>query len=147
MPYNLYLEEESGDDIDIRIQNPDNFCHWCASRVLTLDREYAKEILNSIGAMQPVTDKDWAQIALSYHCLSLMDIYWTREAEEQQIFSGLNLYENHLESTFVDVSPRGRQMTIENAHLIADDLGIRGIIQKHGSGRNMFFRRLKLLQY
>lgn len=43
-----------------------------------------------------------------------MDIYWTREAGEQQTFSGLNLFENHLESTFVDVSLRGRQMTIEN---------------------------------
>ena len=28
---------------------------------------YAKEILNSIGASQSVTDRDRAQIALSYH--------------------------------------------------------------------------------
>lgn len=73
MPYSLYLEPDA-DDIDTRIQNLDNFYHWCASRVLTLDREYAKEILNSIGAMQASTDKDRAKIALSYHCLSLTDI-------------------------------------------------------------------------
>lgn len=74
LPYNLYLEEVSAEDVDGRIQNLDNFYHWCASRVLTLDREYAKEILNSIEASQAATDRDRAQIALSYHCLSLMDM-------------------------------------------------------------------------
>lgn len=130
MPYNLYLEQVSENDIDGRIQNLDNFYHWCASRVLTLDREYAKEILNSIGATQASTDKDRAMIALSYHCLSLMDIFWTKEKEEQQSFSELNLYENHLETAFVDVSLRGRQMTIQNSHLIADDLGTQGCYPK-----------------
>lgn len=58
LPYNLYLEQAAEEDIDGRIQNLDNFYHWCASRVLTLDREYAKEILNSIGATQAATDRE-----------------------------------------------------------------------------------------
>ena len=37
------------------------------------DRTYAKEILNSIGASQSVTDRERVQIALFYHCLSLLD--------------------------------------------------------------------------
>ncbi len=41
MPYSLYLEQAPEDDMDARIQNLDNFYHWCASRILTLDREYA----------------------------------------------------------------------------------------------------------
>ena len=130
LPYNLYLEQVAEEDIDGRIQNLDNFYHWCASRILTLDREFAKEILNSIGATQSATDKERAQIALSYHCLSLMDIFWTKEKNEQQNFSELNLFENHLESAFVDVSLRGRQMTIQNRHLIADDLGTQGCYPK-----------------
>ncbi len=130
LPYNLYLEQILEEDIDGRIQNLDNFYHWCASRILTLDREYAKEILNSIGATQSATDKERAQIALSYHCLSLMDIFWTKEKSEQHLFSELNLFENHLESAFVDVSLRGRQMTIQNRHLIADDLGTQGCYPK-----------------
>ena len=44
MPYNLYLEEE--EDIDTLVNNITNFYYWCATRVLTLDRKYAKEILN-----------------------------------------------------------------------------------------------------
>ena len=46
--------------------------------MLTLDRTYAKEILNSIGASQSVTDRERAQIALSYHCLSLLDVFWVK---------------------------------------------------------------------
>ena len=44
LPYNLYLEDD--DDISVRINNLSNFYYWCASRVLTLDRVYAKEVLN-----------------------------------------------------------------------------------------------------
>ena len=143
MPYNLYLEQVTEDDIDGRIQNLDNFYHWCASRVLTLDRQYAKEILNSIGATQSTTDKDRAGIALSYHCLSLMDIFWTREKGERQSFSEINLFENHLESAFVDVSLKGKQMTIQNRHLIADDLGTQGCYPKAWIRNQDGFRLMK----
>lgn len=67
MPYDLYLEETESNDIDAMMNNLNNFYHWCASRVLSLDRKYAKEILNSIGAVQAVTDKDRADISLSRH--------------------------------------------------------------------------------
>ena len=40
--HNLYLEEE--EDIDSLVNNITNFNYWCATRVLTLDRKYAKEI-------------------------------------------------------------------------------------------------------
>lgn len=130
MPYNLYLEEVSGDDIELRMQNLDNFYYWCASRVLTLDRKYAKAILNSIGATQAVTDRDRAQIALSYHCLSLTDVYWVAEDSEDLDYYDFNLFDNPLVNAFVDVSLRGRQITVENSHLIADDLGTQGFYPK-----------------
>lgn len=50
MPCNLYLEET--DELDRRVDNVTNFYYWCATRVLTLDRKYAKEILNSMGMGQ-----------------------------------------------------------------------------------------------
>lgn len=143
MPYNLYLEQTDPEDIDIRLQNLDNFYHWCASRTLTLNREYAKEILNSIGASQSTTDKDRAQIALSYHCLSLMDIYWVKEGREDADFADINLFENHLSSAFVDVSLRGKQMTIDNSHLIAGDLSTQGCFPKAWIRRKDSFYLLK----
>ena len=90
MPYDLVLEES--DDFDDRINNVTNFYYWCASRMLTLDRTYAKEILNSIGAPQSVTDRERAQIALSYHCLSLLDVFWVKEEKETVRFEDINLY-------------------------------------------------------
>lgn len=81
MPYDLYLENER--DFDTLINNTNNFYHWCASRVLSLDRKYAKEILNSIGMAQAMTDRDRAKISLSYHCVSLTDIYWVKKSNEE----------------------------------------------------------------
>lgn len=141
MPFNLYLEKE--DDIDTRVQNLENFYYWCASRLLTLDRIYAKEILNSIGASQANTDREKAMTALSYHCLSLRDIYWTAEEGENVNFFQMNLYENHLSDAFVDVALRGKQMTIQNRHLIADDLGTHGCYPKAWVRRNEGFYLLK----
>lgn len=121
MPYSLYLEETSTEtDIDTLVNNVTNFYFWCASRILTLDRKYAKEILNSIGATQAATDKERAQIALSYHCLSLTDIFWVRSLDENISYKEINLYENHMDNAFVDVSLRGRQMTVQNDSLVPD---------------------------
>ena len=123
MPYDLYFEEE--EDIDILINNLNNFYHWCASRVLTLDRKYAKEILNSIGVAQAVTDKERANISLSYHCVSLTDVYWIRQKDENIIFENINLYDNTLNEAVVELSLKGRQMTVTNKEL-AQDLATKG---------------------
>lgn len=93
MPYDIYLEES--DDFDTRVNNLANFNHWCASRVLPLDRTYAKEIMNSLGVSQAVTDQDRAQISLSYHCVSLSDVYWVRAAGEDVTFDRLFLFVQH----------------------------------------------------
>ena len=107
MPYDLVLVES--DDFDERINNVTNFYYWCASRMLTLDRTYAKEILNSIGASQSVTDRERAQIALSYHCLSLLDVFWVKEENEKIRFEDINLFAHSLSNALVDIALRGHQ--------------------------------------
>ena len=128
MPYDLVLEEST--DFDDRINNVTNFYYWCASRMLTLDRTYAKEILNSIGASQSVTDRERAQIALSYHCLSLTDVYWVKAETESVRFADINLYTHSLSNALVDIALRGHQMTVTNAHLLANDLSTSGCYPK-----------------
>lgn len=128
MPYDLVLEES--DDFDDRLNNVANFYYWCASRMLTLDRTYAKEILNSIGASQNATDRERAQIALSYHCLSLTDVYWVKQQEETVCFAEINLYSHSLDNALVDIALRGHQMTVTNAHLLANDLSTSGCYPK-----------------
>lgn len=128
MPYSLFLDD-SNEDIDTLVNNITNFYFWCASRILTLDRKYAKVILNSIGASQAITDKDRAQIALTYRCVSLTDIFWVKQKNDEADFSHINLFENHLENAFVDVALRGKQMTIVN-HCLERDLSTNGLFPK-----------------
>lgn len=142
MPYDLYLEEEAENDIDVLINNLMNFYHWCASRVLSLDRKYAKEILNSIGMAQAVTDKERANISLSYHCVSLTDVYWVRKRGEKITFSEINLYDNPLNEAIVELSLKGHQMTVTNREL-APDLSTKGCFPKAWIRGEKGFRLLK----
>ena len=133
MPYNLYLE--NSDDFDTRVNNLNNFYYWCSSRVLTLDRKYAKEILSAIGATQAVTDRERAMICVSYHGLTLTDVYWIQAAKEKLAFDEISLYNHSLSAAFADVSLRGKGITMQNSELlkaqdVAGDVGTVGIAPK-----------------
>ena len=140
MPNDLYLEEEG--DVDSLVNNVTNFFYWCAGRVLTLDRMYAKEILNSLGMRQAVTDRDRAGIALTYRCASLTDVFWVRDLGEDVRFGDVNLYENHLDNTFMDISLRGRQYTVTN-QCLSRDLATNGCFPKAWQRVDGGFRLLK----
>ena len=137
MPYDLVLKESN--DFDTRINNVISFHSWCASRLIPRDRTYAKEILNSIDASQNVTDRERAQIALSYHCLSLLDVFWVKEENETVRFEDINLYTHSLSNALVDIALRGHQMAVTNAHLwqmicpLADAVLKRGCAKRKAS--------------
>lgn len=146
MPYNLFLEE--GYDFDILFNNAREFEHWCANRVLTLDRIYAKEILNSIGATQNPTDRDRARISLSCHCVSLTDVHWVREEGEDITFAKLNLFDNSLSESVVDLTLKGKPLTVTNHELVtsrdlAPDLSTRGMFPKAWIRQDNTFYLLK----
>jgi len=110
--------------------------------MLTLDRAHAKAILNSAGLKQAVTDRDRAHVALAYRCLSLTDVHWVRIKGEKVGFSDINLYENHLDGTFIDIALRGRQYTVQNKYL-ARDLATNGLYPKAWQRHEGGFRLLK----
>ena len=148
MPYNLYLERAEAGDLDARMNNLNNFYYWCATRLLTLDRKYAKEILNSLGMKQAVTDRERAGIAISYHALCLTDVYWVRELREKATYTEINLYDHSLSDAFVDVSLRGRPLTAQNAEMLdrsdaAGDLATAGVAPKAWVRRDSGFWLLK----
>ena len=66
-----------------------------------------------------------------------------KEKGRKKDFSKINLFENHLISAFSDVSLKGRQMTIDNAHLIADNLGTKGCFPKAWVRKDNIFYLLK----
>ncbi len=148
MPRNLWLEKADGHDLNARLNNLNSFYYWCAARLLTLDRKYAKEILNSLGLKQAVTDQERAGIVLSYHALCLTDVFWVRELRESVRFAEINLYDHSLSDALVDVALRGRALTAQNAVLTgpadcASDLSTAGIAPKAWIRRNGGFLLLK----
>ena len=146
MPYDLYLEE--WDDYDTTRNNATEFQHWCASRMLSLDRTHAKAILNAIGALQNPTDADRANISLSCHCVSLTDVYWVRERGDCVTFEQINIYENSLNEAVVELSLKGKALTVTNQELVtprdlAHDLSTRGLFPKAWIRRSNSFVLLK----
>lgn len=140
MPYDIYLEESN--EFDVRVNNLANFYHWCASRFLSLDRTYAKEIMNSLGVSQAITDQDRAQISLSYHCVSLNDVYWVRTESETVTFAELNLYDNPLNEALIPLPLKGKHLTVTNQEL-APDLSTKGCFPKAWIRTGTEFRLLK----
>lgn len=140
MPYDMYLEESN--DFDDLGNNRANFYYWCASRVLSLDRTYAKQIMNSLGVSQAVTDQDRAQISLSYHCVSLNDVYWVRAAGEAVTFAELNLYDNPLNEAIIPLPLKGKHLTVTNKEL-APDLSTKGCFPKAWIRSGTEFKLLK----
>ena len=63
---------------------------------------------------QAVTDRDRAMISLSYHCVSLTDVYWVKTDEESICFSDINLYDHTLNDAVVELTLKGRQLIVTN---------------------------------
>ena len=146
MPYNLSFQKEP--DTESRVQNLMYFYAWCSSRLLTLDRKYAKEIMNNIGAMQATTDRERAMIAISYRALSLMDVFWVRTKDDKKAFSEISLFNHSLSDAFVDVSLRGKNLTLANVELLGEqdpaaDVGTPGVAPKAWIRRDGTFYLLK----
>lgn len=140
MPYGLRLID--AEEFDAYIENLDLFHHWCASRILTLDRQNAKAMLNSVGMTQAATDRDQARNALKYRCLSMKDVFWIREKGERISFADVNLYQNYLGTSCVDIALLGKQYTV-SAMDLAKDLSTDGCCAKAWRYNGKHFELIK----
>lgn len=126
MPFDLYLEETA--DFDMLMNNVLNFYWWCSNRVLSLDRTYAKSILNAVGLQQAKTDKERAAISLSLYCVSLKDFYWVTE-DLFETWCKHNLFQRHL-SDIIDVALLGKTLTVTNREVVEKDISTDGVAPK-----------------
>lgn len=129
LPIDLYLEEDNY-DFDVRFNNRCNIEYWFGSRVLTLDRRFAKAILNSLGLSQIQNDRDKFLIAMKYRCLSLLDNYWVRSADEDIKYKDICLWGNSLNSALVDIALKGEHLTITNSDIVNHDVLLSGTMSK-----------------
>ena len=124
LPFDIYLEESN--DFDDRFNNAINFQSWCANRVLALDRTFAKEILNYYGLSQNITDASRAKIAITVRCMSLNDCYWLKRENEKITWEDVNLFQNSLENSILEVALLGKNFTITNNNFISPDISTDG---------------------
>lgn len=127
MPYDLYLDRGSHAD---KQNNIVTFNWWCAHRILSLDREHAKVILNACGIRQATTDIDRADIALKYKCLSLKDFYWVKNESDTSKWENINLFDNSLSNAVVNLALNGEKLSVTSKHLIDSDLATDGLFPK-----------------
>ena len=127
LPFDIYLEDDEYADTQ---NNITVFNWWCAHRVLSQDREHAKAILNACGLKQAATDKDRADIALEYKCLSLKDFYWVKKKEDTDRWEDINLFDNSLSNAVVNVALKGENLSVTNKYLINSDLTTDGVFPK-----------------
>lgn len=127
LPFDIYLEES--DDFDSYLNNIVNFWAWCSSRILSLDRTYSKNILNSACLNQCTTDKERARIALLFRCVSLRDNYWVKELDDNIHWEDINLFDNSL-GDIVDIALLGNNLTVTNKNIISKDLFTDGVKPK-----------------
>ena len=124
LPYGLYIEEKN--DVETCTNNSLNITNWLARRVITIDRKYSKEIYNFLNIAQNSDDRTKAEFSISYHSLSLADVYWVKGIDEKISFNKINLYDNSLSNAFVDVFLRGKGLTIDKKDLDSKDISTSG---------------------
>lgn len=127
MPKDLYLETDYDADL---FNNREVFNWWCANRILSLDRKYAKAFLNSCGLKQATTDRDRADIALQCKCLSLRDFFWVKQDNDDSKWEKVNLFDNSLSNEVVDIAFKGKALSVTNQELIQSDLSTDGLFPK-----------------
>lgn len=98
--------------------------------------------MDSLGVSQAVTDQDRAKISLSYHCVSLNDVFWVRRAGEQVTFRERNLYDSPLNEAIIPLPLKGKHLTVTNKEL-APDLSTKGCFPKAWIRTGEIFRLLK----
>ena len=136
LPFDIHLDYS---DYANTIDNTIAFNWWCANRLLSLDKEYEKAILNACNIRQVMTDKDRADMSLQCRCLSLKDSYWVKKQGEQVTWNEVNLFENNLSNAVVDIALKDKHLTITNKHLMTSELATAGKLPKAWYRKNNTF--------
>jgi hypothetical protein len=124
IPFGAFPEES--DDFDDRLNNIVDFQSWCSGRILPLDRQYAKAVLNHFGFSQHLTDRERAKIALVTRCLSLDDCYWVRRQGEDISWDDVSLFRNTLDNAVFEVALTGKTLTVTRTEVTNPDIATDG---------------------
>ena len=94
-----------------RVALEDFYGMWISNRAMELSRTNGKMILNSLRVSQT---NDF-RICMACHGLSLSDMYWLREEEEELTWDEVNLFQN-------DIS-KGNSSDLNDIEIIISEYG------------------------
>lgn len=132
---NLYSEvkiEDSGLKEAVRLfgHNRAVITSWLSSRVLSIDREHAKKILNVYGFSQAQTDDVKAKICLTCRGISVLDCYWICGDKEDKRWKDMDLKSNKLCDIMFHVALKGTSLSFQNKDFFTPELSTYGAYAK-----------------
>lgn len=127
VPFDIYLE--TGEDADTQ-NNIIVFNWWCEHRLMRFKREHSKAMLDSVGLNIEATEKERADIALKFKCSSLKDFYWVKQESDTSLWKDINLFDNNTSNESFEIALNGKNKTLKNSSLIAEDLFTDGLLAK-----------------
>lgn len=130
----LHLQDFIKDSDEIKtisegINNYDKLRHFFADRVLSLSRENAKQILQSIQNTQKLTEEESYQLALKCRGVSISDNFWVKNDNESLTFEEINIRNRHLNDVIFQISMKGTPVSIQH-DLLAADISTKGMFRK-----------------
>lgn len=132
LPYQLKDNIKNSEDltsISEHIRNYDKLRHFFADRVLSLSRENAKNILQSLNENQRLSEEQSYQLSLKCRGLSVSDNFWTKQDEEEIAFADVNIRKQSLNEAIFQVSMKGTPVSLQHS-MLAADISLRGMFKK-----------------
>jgi hypothetical protein len=111
------------------IKNYDKLRHFFANRVLSVSRDNAKQILESLQNKQHLTEEDSFQLSLQCRGVSTNDCFWIKEDDENISYDDINIRNRHLSDITFQISMQGTPASIEHSLLDAD-ISTNGMFRK-----------------
>lgn len=132
---NRYVELISKDLLPYSIANMkvsyDMISKFCSDRILMMNRQYCKEILNSCN----IDDQSDINICITGKALSFRDNYWICKEGSKELWCNVNLYNNKFSSELEYISLTGDMSKV----VLTDDL-FTGELTNKGTRAKCFHR-------
>lgn len=111
------------------VKNYDKLRTFFADRVLSLSRENAKQILESIGNSQKLTEEERVKLTLKCRAVSVNDNFWVKKDDEEIRFSDINIRHRSLSEVAFAICMKGTPVSISH-NLLAADISAKGMFRK-----------------
>lgn len=90
----------------------DAIVDFLARRILPLDRENAKKILNTLKCSQMQDAITKAKVAISCRAVSLQDNYWVKLEDDNVSWKDVDIRQNRLSNILAQIALHGRSLTL-----------------------------------